>query len=202
MSGSRELIDPCKGEEPTNGTTGHVRSGRCANAHFRPPGDNRASRNALTLGDIPVIHGSCSDFEVDGATAPGPCQESGCRYRDGVLTVYTYQGCSTCRKATQWLRTGGLQFSERPIRETPPSLAELQAMLQAQGGTVRALFNTSGLDYRAMGFKDSLPGMSGDDALRLLAGNGNLIKRPFAIDPESGVHLIGFREEAWKAALG
>ena len=132
---------------------------------------------------------------------PGPCHERECGYRSGVLTVYTYQGCSTCRKATQWLRANGIEFSERPIRETPPSLAELQAQLQAHDGAVRALFNTSGLDYRALGLKDSLPGLSVDDALRLLAGNGNLIKRPFAIDPERGVFLIGFREQAWSAAL-
>lgn len=118
-----------------------------------------------------------------------------------MLTVYTYQGCSTCRKATQWLRATGIEFSEKPIRETPPSLAELQAMLQEKGGTVRALFNTSGLDYRALGLKESLPGLSADGALRLLAGNGNLIKRPFAIDPGRGVYLIGFREDDWSAAL-
>lgn len=117
------------------------------------------------------------------------------------MTVYTYQGCSTCRKATQWLRAGGIEFSERPIRETPPSRAELQAMLEAHGGKVRALFNTSGLDYRALGLKESLPGLSVDGALRLLAGNGNLVKRPFAIDPARGVFLVGFREEAWSAAL-
>jgi arsenate reductase len=64
------------------------------------------------------------------------------------------------------------------------------------------LFNSSGLDYRALGLKDTLPGMSDEEALRLLAGNGNLIKRPCAIDASRGVALVGFQEEAWTRAFG
>jgi arsenate reductase len=119
-----------------------------------------------------------------------------------MLKVYTYQGCSTCRKATQWLRGRGVAFAERAIRETPPTLGELGAMLRGQGGDRRAVFNTSGLDYRALGLKDTLSGLSEEEALRLLAGNGNLVKRPFAIDAEGGVYLVGFREDAWERALG
>jgi arsenate reductase len=117
------------------------------------------------------------------------------------MKMYTYQGCSTCRKATQWLRARGIEFQEVPIRETPPGLEELRAMLAARGGALRALFNTSGLDYRALGLKDTLPTLGPEEALRLLAGNGNLIKRPFAIDAARGVHLVGFQEEEWARAL-
>jgi arsenate reductase len=43
--------------------------------------------------------------------------------------------------------------------------------------------------------------MSTDEALQLLSANGNLVKRPFAIDVKRGIHLTGFREEEWSAAL-
>ncbi|MBL9134198.1 MAG: arsenate reductase family protein, partial [Verrucomicrobiaceae bacterium] len=65
-----------------------------------------------------------------------------------------------------------------------------------------ALFNTSGMDYRAMGLKDKLPGMSEDAALKLLAANGNLVKRPFVVDAKAGVYLAGFKVEEWERALG
>ena len=107
-----------------------------------------------------------------------------------------------CRKAVQWLKARGVAFEERAIRETPPGEAELRAMLAAQGGQRRLLFNTSGLDYRALGLKDTLPGMGDEEALRLLAGNGNLIKRPFAIDSSRGVALVGFQEDTWARAIG
>lgn len=117
-----------------------------------------------------------------------------------MLKVYAYQGCSTCRNALKWLRSQGIPHAEAAIRETPPSLAELRAMLKARG-QLRLLFNTSGLDYRAMNLKDRLPAMSEDEALDLLSRNGGLVKRPFAINAGQKVFLTGFNEAEWGRAL-
>ncbi len=118
-----------------------------------------------------------------------------------MLKLYAYSGCSTCRNASKWLKQHSIPFEEIAIRETPPSLAELKAMLAARDGELRALFNVSGMDYRSLGLKDKLPGMKADEALKLLAENGNLVKRPFAIDTKKNVHLNGFKEAEWQAAL-
>ena len=114
-----------------------------------------------------------------------------------MLKVYTYAKCSTCRKAVKFLRDHHIPFEELPIRETPPPLAELKFMLE--GRSVKALFNTSGLDYKALGLSGKLPGIPEAEALSLLARNGNLVKRPFVIGKD--VRLVGFDEEAWKSAL-
>jgi arsenate reductase len=114
-----------------------------------------------------------------------------------MLKVYTYAKCSTCRKAVKFLRDHQIKFEELPIRETPPSLAELKSMLE--GKNLKALFNTSGLDYKALGLSAKLPGLSDAEALNLLAKNGNLVKRPFAIGND--VRLVGFDEQAWGSAL-
>ena len=118
-----------------------------------------------------------------------------------MLKVYQYSGCSTCRNAINWLKRHAIPFEEIAIRDTPPSLADLKAMLDTRDGDLRKLFNTSGLDYRSLGLKDKLPTLSLDAALKLLAENGNLVKRPFAIDTKNKMHLIGFKEPEWKAAL-
>ena len=115
------------------------------------------------------------------------------------LKVYTYSGCDTCRRAVKWLRAHRLAFDERPIRDFPPSAAELRVMLAAQGGELRRLFNTSGKDYREQKLGEKLPNLSVPAALGTLAGNGNLVKRPFLIGP--GVALTGFDEKAWSVAL-
>ncbi len=119
-----------------------------------------------------------------------------------MLKIYSYKVCSSCQAALKWLRSRGIAFVELPIRETPPTLPELRAMLKAQQGQIRLLFNTSGQDYRALGLKDTLPGMSEDEALKLLSKNGNLVKRPFVLDEERGIALTGFREAEWAAAFG
>ena len=116
-----------------------------------------------------------------------------------MLKVYAHKNCDTCRKALKFLRASGIEFREIPIRETPPSAAELRAMLGAYDGQLRRLFNTSGADYKSLGLAAKLSAMSEAEAISLLASNGNLVKRPFAIG--GGVHFAGFDEAAWRAAL-
>lgn len=72
-------------------------------------------------------------------------------------------------------------------------------MLEHQGGHVRRLFNSSGMEYRALGMKDRLPGLAESDALALLAANGSLVKRPFLLAPDVG--LVGFDEGTWARAF-
>ncbi len=113
--------------------------------------------------------------------------------------IYTYANCDTCRRAVKWLRAQNLAFDEHPIRETPPTLAELRLMLAANGGELRRLFNTSGRDYREQKLGEKLPGLDERAALDLLVRNGNLVKRPFLLG--AGVALVGFDSEVWSAAM-
>jgi len=115
------------------------------------------------------------------------------------VTVYTYAKCSTCRDAVKWLRAHGVNFVEQPIRESPPTIDELQRMLIFQDGNLRRLFNTSGVDYRTRGLATKLTKMPVPVAFRLLASNGNLVKRPFLLADTFG--LVGFDEAAWSMAF-
>jgi arsenate reductase len=115
------------------------------------------------------------------------------------LKVYEYKNCGTCRKALQYLKANGVEFSTVAIREQPPSATELRQMLKQYGGEIRKLFNTSGQDYQAMKLKDRLPQLSAEEAIKLLTENGNLVKRPFVVAPNGGV--VGFKEEEWKRLL-
>ena len=116
-----------------------------------------------------------------------------------MLRVYTLAQCSTCRDATKWLRVRQIAFEEHAIRETPPTPAELRAVLAALGGEIRKLFNSSGLEYRALKMAEKLPALSEAEKLKLLAGNGSLVKRPFVVG--GGVALVGFDESKWAATL-
>ena len=116
-----------------------------------------------------------------------------------TLKVWEYKNCGTCRKALKYLDSKGADYQRAPIREQPPSATELRQMLKQRGGEIRQLFNTSGVDYRAMNLKDKLPAMSEDEAITLLASNGNLIKRPFVLGPE--IALVGFKQEEWDRAF-
>ena len=114
------------------------------------------------------------------------------------LRVYSYAKCSTCRNALRWLQERGVAHEVLAIREQPPTRNELTAMLRHVGGEVRRLFNSSGQEYRALGLAERLP-ISESEAIELLAANGKLVKRPFAIAPLGGV--VGFKSDEWAKLL-
>lgn len=116
-----------------------------------------------------------------------------------MLKVYLYARCSTCKNATKWLKKYSIDFEELPIVDQPPSREELLQMLEAYEGNIRRLFNTSGIDYRALGLKDKLPELTQDEALDLLLGNGKLVKRPFLISDK--FKAVGFRIPEWEKGL-
>ena len=62
-----------------------------------------------------------------------------------------------------------------------------------------AFFNTSGLQYKALGLKDKLPTMTEDEQLALLATDGMLVKRPLLVADD--LVLVGFREKEWEERL-
>lgn len=119
-----------------------------------------------------------------------------------MLKVYHHEKCSTCRNALAWLNARNIPHEVVSIRQSPPTAAELASALKATGKPLKSVVNTSGMDYRAMGLKDRLPEMSESDALDLLASNGMLVKRPFAMDGQRGIYLNGFREKDWSDLLG
>ncbi|MEM9399790.1 MAG: Spx/MgsR family RNA polymerase-binding regulatory protein [Verrucomicrobiota bacterium] len=116
-----------------------------------------------------------------------------------MTKLYTYSGCSTCKKAKRFLDKNNITYKELAIRETPPSKTELKKMLKSVHGEIRKLFNTSGQDYRTLNIKDKLPDINENEAIDLLATNGNLIKRPVLIS-DKGI-LVGYKEETWKDML-
>ena len=117
-----------------------------------------------------------------------------------TLKVYGYRKCDTCRKAYAFLTKQGLAFAEVDITEQAPTLAELKSMLAAQDGALKSLFNTSGQAYRELGGAAKLATLGEAEALRLLAANGRLVKRPFLLIGGKGA-TVGLKVDVWKRLL-
>ena len=116
------------------------------------------------------------------------------------MKFYRYKKCSTCVKALKYLEEKGVELDIIEIRESPPSLNELKIALKTAEGNIKALLNTSGMDYRQMGLKDKLPNMSDEEVLNLLTSNGNLVKRPLLVVNDHQA-LCGFKEDVYQTAL-
>ena len=115
------------------------------------------------------------------------------------MVFVCYPRCTTCQKAQRWLDENGVSYTVRHIKEENPTAEELAAWQARSGLPLRKFFNTSGLQYKALGLKDKLPAMSEAEQLALLATDGMLVKRPILVG--DGFVLVGFKEDAWKEKL-
>ena len=70
---------------------------------------------------------------------------------------------------------------------------------KTSGLPLKKFFNTSGLQYKALGLKDKLPTMSEEEQLALLATDGLLVKRPILVGDD--FVLTGFRQVEWDEKL-
>ena len=107
-----------------------------------------------------------------------------------------YPKCTTCRKAKAWLEEQNISFTLRDIKEENPTEEELQSWWQRSGLPLRKFFNTSGLQYKALGLKDKLPTMTEAEQIALLSTDGMLVKRPLLVGED--FVLVGFRPAEWE----
>ena len=110
-----------------------------------------------------------------------------------------YPKCSTCIKAKNWLKAHNIDFDDRNIVEKVPTVDELNKWIKLSAKDIKKWFNTSGLKYKALNLKETLPTMTDEEKIKLLASDGMLIKRPLLIS-DKGI-FIGFKEDLWNELL-
>lgn len=115
------------------------------------------------------------------------------------MIMLCYPGCSTCARARRWLDERGISYDLRDIRQENPTEAELREWVGRSGLPLKRFFNTSGQQYRTLNLRDRLSEMDEVEQIRILAGDGMLVRRPILVWEDQV--LVGFREEEWCAAL-
>jgi arsenate reductase len=107
-----------------------------------------------------------------------------------------YPKCGTCQKAEKWMKSNGIEYTYRPIKEENPTKEELKLWLEKSGLPISKFFNTSGLLYKEHNMKDKVKTLSEDELLDILASNGMMVKRPILLGTDKV--LVGFKEEEWE----
>ena len=110
-----------------------------------------------------------------------------------------YPKCSTCRKAEKYLQDHKIEYTKRDIKTDNPTAVELRSCHKNSGLPLKKFFNTSGLQYKALGLKDKLPQLNEEEQLQLLAADGMLVKRPLLLT--DGNVLVSFKETEWAEKL-
>lgn len=107
------------------------------------------------------------------------------------ITFYQKPTCVSCQKAQALLEGQGASLAVVDITKTPPPKALLSQLIKARG--VKDCLNSRSAIYKERNLGKNLP--SAEDALRLMAEDPNLIKRPVVV-VEGGPVVMGFDEDA------
>ena len=110
--------------------------------------------------------------------------------------IYLKPSCSTCRDAVADLERRGVSLTKHDIQKELPPAAELKRIVAKAG--VERFLNPRGTTFKARGIK--LDGLADDDAMALVAGEPNLMKRPLVVAGERFV--FGFDRKAYEELFG
>lgn len=114
--------------------------------------------------------------------------------------MYATPNAPPARRQGPFWRNGRSPYEFRDIKLDNPKKEELREWQHRSGLPLKRFFNTSGLQYRALGLKDRLPGMDEEEQLDLLAADGMLVKRPILAGED--FVLVGFKPAEWEARFG
>lgn len=117
-----------------------------------------------------------------------------------MTTFYWYPKCTTCKKAKKWLDDHKIAYTTIDMIENPPSEKQLLGWMNASDLPLRRFFNSSGMKYREQGLKDKVDAFTPEEAAKLLATDGMLIKRPIIVT-DAGQAFFGFKEEIYEENL-
>ena len=107
------------------------------------------------------------------------------------IILYSYLKCSTCRKAVKWLESRDFEFKLIDIVKERPLVNYLNLALEQYSDDKKRIFNTRGQAFKTLNL--DVYGLSREEIIQLLLGDGKLIKRPFLIYEEEKV-ILGFNE--------
>lgn len=114
------------------------------------------------------------------------------------MKMYGYKKCSTCRKVENYLQEKGFEYEYIDIIENPPGTKELKSIIKKSGKELKSFYNTSGIQYRELNIKEKREELSESEQIKLLSGNGRLLKRPIVVDSKkSSVGRQGI-EKVWE----
>ncbi|MCY1426508.1 putative protein YfgD [compost metagenome] len=101
------------------------------------------------------------------------------------LTLFHNPRCSKSRGALELLEARGLQPQIVRYLETPPSAAELKALLQKLGIGARQLLRSGEDEYKSLNLAD--PDLGEDALIQAMVEHPKLIERPILIAGDKAV---------------
>jgi arsenate reductase len=110
--------------------------------------------------------------------------------------LYGIRNCDTVKKARAWLDAAGVNYAFHDYKTASVDAARLEGWVERLGW--EALLNRAGTTFRKLPDADRA-GLDAGKAVALMLAQPSMIKRP--VVEHGDALLVGFKPEAWAAAL-
>ena len=110
------------------------------------------------------------------------------------MTLYGIKNCNTVKKAIAWLNSHNISFDFHDYKKQGISESKLQEWSGQLG--IDSLINRKGTTWRKLDEEQKESAKNEQNAIRLLAANTSLIKRPL-IEENGKVLTLGFDENEY-----
>lgn len=111
--------------------------------------------------------------------------------------IYGIKNCDTMQKAMKWMDKSGIEYRFHDYRIEGLTAAQIELWLKEI--PLETLVNLRSTTYKELSDTDKALIGSASTASAVILQNPSIIKRPLLNN--KGTYLIGFKEEAWAAAL-
>ncbi|WP_319412912.1 arsenate reductase (glutaredoxin) [uncultured Cohaesibacter sp.] len=103
-----------------------------------------------------------------------------------TITIYHNPACGTSRNVLEMIRKAGIEPTIIEYLKTPPSRAELVALIEAMPVTARELLRKNGTPYQELGLDN--PDLSDQQLIDSMMEHPILINRPIVVS-DKGTNL-------------
>jgi arsenate reductase len=110
--------------------------------------------------------------------------------------LYGIRNCDTVKKARAWLDAAGVGYTFHDHKAAGVDAARLEGWVERLGW--ETLLNRAGTTFRKLPDADKA-GLEAGKAVALMLAQPSMIKRP--VVEHGDALLVGFKPEAWAAAL-
>ena len=114
------------------------------------------------------------------------------------ITIYGIKNCDTMKKARAWLDKAGVDYAFHDYKSAGIDKDRLEKWAKKAGW--ETVINRAGLTFKKLPDKDK-ENLTEAKAIKLMLAQPSMIKRP-VLELGGGKLLVGFKPEAYEAALG
>lgn len=114
-----------------------------------------------------------------------------------MTVVYGIPNCDTVKKARAWLAANGVDYTFSDFKKSPPQAALIESWLRDI--PLETLLNRRGTTWRKLSGEEQAQAATAEGAVRLMAANPGLIKRPVLC--HNGRCRAGFSEAEYGQAF-